>query len=98
MFQNGLSKLLLVGGRIEDRIFDLDGVKWVGGIGGGLDSLRAQLVTMLQSAGMGLTSTLEGAGKALWLTMEGRRGMLEEAEKGSGVEASGDKGSGDEGS
>ncbi len=98
VFQNGLSKLLLVGGRIEDRIFDLDGVKWVGGIGGGLDSLRAQLVTMLQSAGMGLTSTLEGAGKALWLTMEGRRGMLEEAGKGSGVEASGDKGSGDEGS
>jgi large subunit ribosomal protein L10 len=80
--QNALHKLLLVGGRIEGKVFDVDGVRWVGGIEGGLDSLRAQLVYMLQSAGMGLTSTLEGAGKSLWLTMESRRSVLEDEEKG----------------
>lgn len=79
--QTGLQKLLLVGGRIESKVFDPDGVKWVGGIEGGLDGLRAQLVAMLQSAGMGLTSTLEGTSKSLWLTMESRRTMLEDAGK-----------------
>lgn len=80
--QSGLHKLLLIGGRIEGKAFDSDGVRWVGGIEGGIDGLRAQLVAMLQSAGMGLTSALEGAGKSLYLTVEGRRTMLEDAEKG----------------
>lgn len=80
--QGALQKMLLVGGRVEGRAFDNDGMRWVGGIEGGLDGLRAQLVAMLQSAGMGLTSVLEGAGKSLWLTVEGRRTMLEDAEKG----------------
>lgn len=79
--QGALQKLLLVGGRVESKAFDNDGVRWVGGIEGGLDGLRAQLVGMLQSAGLGLTSVLEGAGKSLWLTVEGRRTMLEDAEK-----------------
>ncbi|KAJ0104098.1 hypothetical protein J7T55_007024 [Diaporthe amygdali] len=76
--QSGLQKLLLVGGRIEGKVFDSDGVRWVGGIEGGLDGLRAQLVAMLQSAGLGLTTALEGASKSLWVTMESRRTMLEE--------------------
>ncbi|KAK4183111.1 hypothetical protein QBC35DRAFT_125813 [Podospora australis] len=76
--QSGLSKLMLVGGRIEDKAFDLEGVKWVAGIENGLDGLRAQVVHMLQSAGMGLTSTLEGTSKSLWLTMESRRSVLDE--------------------
>lgn len=80
--QSALQKLMLVGGRVEDRVFDLDGVKWVGGIEGGLDSLRAQLVVMLQSAGLGLTAALEGASKSLWLTMESRRSVLEEQQNG----------------
>ena len=80
--QSGLQKLMLVGGRIEDKVFDLDGVKWVGGIEGGLDSLRAQLVYMLQTAGLGLTTVLEGASKNLWLTMESRRSVLEEEQNG----------------
>ena len=81
VFQNAVKKLLLVGGRIESKVFDVDGVKWVGGIDGGLDVLRAQLVALLQSAGIGLTNTLEGAGKSLWLTVESRRSVLEEEEK-----------------
>jgi large subunit ribosomal protein L10 len=80
--QSGLQKLLLVGGRIEDKVFDFDGVKWVAGIEGGLDTLRAQLVHMLQTAGLGLTSALEGAGKSLWLTLESRRSVLEEEQNG----------------
>lgn len=80
--QSGLQKLLLIGGRVEGKVFDLDGVKWVGGIESGMDGLRAQLVHMLQNAGLGLTSVLEGAGKSLWLTMESRRSVMEEEEKG----------------
>ncbi|KAB5577703.1 hypothetical protein GE09DRAFT_1087031 [Coniochaeta sp. 2T2.1] len=84
--QNALQKLLLVGGRIEGKVFDVEGVRWVGGIDGGLDSLRAQLVYLLQSAGLGLTSALEGASKSLWLTMESRRSVLEEESKPAAAE------------
>lgn len=76
--QNGLAKLLLVGGRVEGKIFDQDGVNWIGGIESGLDGLRAQLVHVLQSAGLGLTSALEGGSKSLWLTLESRKSQLEE--------------------
>lgn len=82
LVQNGLHKLLLVGGRIEGDVFDVEGVKWVGGIEGGLDGLRAQLVYLLQSAGLGLTNALEAGGKSLWLTLEGRKTMLEDEGKG----------------
>ncbi|KAI0457570.1 hypothetical protein F5B21DRAFT_521030 [Xylaria acuta] len=81
--QSGFQKLILIGGRIEDKVFDLDGVKWVGGIQGGLDGLRAQLVSLLQHAGLGLTTALEGHGKGLWLALESRRTQLEE-ESGGG--------------
>lgn len=76
--QNGLSKLLLVGGRIEGKIFDQAGVNWVGGIENGLDGLRAQLVHVLQSAGLGLSTALEGGSKSLWLTLESRKSQMEE--------------------
>ncbi|CAN8101765.1 unnamed protein product [Discula destructiva] len=79
--QGGLQKLMLIGGRIEGKAFDMDGVRWVGGIEGGLDGLRAQLVGMLQGAGLGLTSALEGAGKSLWVTLESRRVMLKDEGK-----------------
>ncbi|KAL2756471.1 hypothetical protein ACRALDRAFT_1076358 [Sodiomyces alcalophilus JCM 7366] len=80
--QNGLAKLLLVGGRVEGGVFDVDGVRWVGGIEGGLDGLRSQLVGLLQSAGLGLTHTLEAGGKSLWLALEGRKTALEEEQGG----------------
>ncbi|KAI0489942.1 hypothetical protein F4859DRAFT_173561 [Xylaria cf. heliscus] len=80
--QSGFQKLILVGGRIEDNAFDLDQVKWVGGIEGGLDGLRSHLVSLLQNAGLGLTTALEGHGKGLWLALEGRRTQLEEEANG----------------
>ncbi|KAK5634495.1 hypothetical protein RRF57_010208 [Xylaria bambusicola] len=80
--QSGFQKLILVGGRIENKTFDNDGVKWVGGIEGGLDGLRAQLVHLLQTAGLGLTTALEGHSKGLWLALEGRRTQLEEESNG----------------
>lgn len=76
--QSGLAKLLLVGGRIEGKVFDQAGVNWVGGIEGGMDGLRAQLVGILQGAGLGITTTLEGGSKSLWLALEGRKGQLED--------------------
>ncbi|KAI9158832.1 hypothetical protein HJFPF1_06831 [Paramyrothecium foliicola] len=76
--QEGLAKLLLVGGRIEGKIFDQAGVSWVGGIEGGLDGLRAQLVALLQGAGLGVTNALEGGSRSLWLALEGRKAQLEE--------------------
>ncbi|KAF5017606.1 hypothetical protein F66182_10446 [Fusarium sp. NRRL 66182] len=81
--QSGLSKLLLVGGRVEGKIFDQSGVSWVGGIEGGLDGLRAQLVTMLQGAGLGITNTLESGSRSLWLALEGRKGQLEDEANGN---------------
>ncbi|KAI8623653.1 hypothetical protein F5Y19DRAFT_457799 [Xylariaceae sp. FL1651] len=80
--QSGFQKLILVGGRIEGKAFDNTGVKWVGGIEGGMDGLRAQLVALLQHAGLGLTTALEGHGKGLWLALEGRRTQLDEEENG----------------
>ena len=79
--QGGLQKLLLLGARVEGKVFDPDGARWVGAIEGGLDGLRGQLVGMLQGIGAGLTNVLEGAGRSLYFTVEGRRGMLEEKEK-----------------
>ncbi|KAK8062526.1 hypothetical protein PG997_014623 [Apiospora hydei] len=76
--QSGLQKLLLVGGRVEGKAFDYQGVRWVGGIEGGLDGLRSQLVYMLQSAGLGVTTALEGHSKGLWLALESRRSQLDE--------------------
>ncbi|KAH8731157.1 hypothetical protein GQ44DRAFT_755917 [Phaeosphaeriaceae sp. PMI808] len=79
--QQGLQKLMLLGARVEGKVFDVDGTKWVGGIEGGVDGLRAQLVHMLQGVGGSLTSALEGASKSLYFTVEGRR-MDMEKEKG----------------
>lgn len=76
--QNGLAKLLLVGGRVEGKIFDNAGVDWVGGIEGDMDGLRAQLVGILQGAGLGITNALEGGSRSLWLALEGRKTQLEE--------------------
>ncbi|KAI1308140.1 hypothetical protein F5Y03DRAFT_351385 [Xylaria venustula] len=85
--QSGFHKLILVGGRIEGKAFDNSGVEWVGGIEGGLDGLRAQLVHLLQSAGLGITTALEGHSKGLWLALEGRRTQLEEESNGGKKEA-----------
>jgi len=80
--QAGMQKLLLIGARVEGKVFDVEGAKWVGTIDGGLEGLRSQLVAMLQGVGGALTSTLEGASKSLYLTVEGRRTMLEDEAKG----------------
>ncbi|KAK4507255.1 hypothetical protein PRZ48_000990 [Zasmidium cellare] len=80
--QNGIQKLMLLGARIEGKAFDLEGTKWVGGIEGGMEGLRGQMVAMLQSLGAGVTNTLEAASKSLYLTVEGRRTMLEDEGKG----------------
>lgn len=80
--QTGLQKLLLLGARVEGKVFDVDGTRWVGGIEGGLDGLRAQLVALLQGTGANLANTLESASKSLYFTVEGRRTMLEDEQKG----------------
>lgn len=80
--QTGLQKLMLLGARVEGKVFDAEGTKWVGGIEGGIDGLRAQLVHMLQGVGGSLTSALEGASKSLYFTVEGRRMDMEGQAKG----------------
>ena len=67
---------------MEGRVFDNEGVRWVGGIEGGMEGLRGQLVRVLAEVGAGVTGTLEGVGRSLWVTVEGRRGMLEEEGRG----------------
>ncbi|KAL0261252.1 hypothetical protein SLS55_004948 [Diplodia seriata] len=78
--QVGLQKLLLLGARVEGKVFDGEGARWVGGIKGGLDGLRAQLVGMLQGAGAQVASVLEGASRSLYFTVESRRLDMEEKE------------------
>lgn len=80
--QGGLQKLMLLGARVEGKVFDQEGTRWVGSIEGGIDGLRAQLVAMLQGVGASLAGALEGASKSLYFTVEGRRMDLEEKEKG----------------
>ncbi|KAL9104111.1 MAG: hypothetical protein Q9163_000913 [Psora crenata] len=77
--QRGLQKLMLLGARIEGRVFDHTGVKWVGGLEG-MEGLRAQLVMLLGGVGVNLVQTLGSAGQSVWMTMEGRRRMLTEEE------------------
>lgn len=84
--QSGLQKLMLLGARVEGKVFDTDGTKWVGGIDGGIDGLRAQLVHMLQGVGGSLTGALEGASRSLYFTVEGRRMDMEEKDKGDKLE------------
>lgn len=79
--QSGLQKLMLLGARVEGKVFDFEGVRWVGSIEGGLDGLRAQLVHLLQGAAAGVTRTLESAGKNLYMTLESRKTMLGDGEK-----------------
>ncbi|EFR03734.1 hypothetical protein MGYG_06732 [Nannizzia gypsea CBS 118893] len=80
--QSGLQKLMLLGARVEGKVFDADETKWVGSIEGGLGGLRAQLVGMLQGVSSGLARTLESAGNNLYLTLESRRSVLEEEQNG----------------
>ncbi|RMZ78941.1 hypothetical protein DV737_g3683, partial [Chaetothyriales sp. CBS 132003] len=79
--QDGVKKLLLLGARVDGRVLDMDGTRWVGSIDGGIDGLRAQLVSLLQHAGIGLARTLESAGQSLWFTMESRRRDMEPSEE-----------------
>ena len=79
--QNGLQKLMLLGARVEGKAFDMEGARWVGGIQGGLDGLRGQLVAMLQGLSASVTSTLSAASTNLYLTMESRKTMMEDEAK-----------------
>ena len=76
--QNGVQKLMLLAARAEDRVFDFEGARWIGGIEGGMDGLRARLVGLLQGGAASVTGTLEAAGRSLYVTMEGRKNQLEE--------------------
>jgi large subunit ribosomal protein L10 len=79
--QNGVHKLMLLGARVEGKVFDFEGAKWIGTIEGGLDGLRAQLVHLLQSVPVSVTNTLESAAKNLYFTMESRKTQLEDESK-----------------
>ncbi|KAG5925444.1 hypothetical protein E4U42_004283 [Claviceps africana] len=79
--QNGLAKLLLVGGRIEGKIFDQSGLHWVGSINGGMEGLRSQLVGILQGAGLEIAMSLERGSRSLWLALDGRRFQLDNQDK-----------------
>lgn len=82
--QAALQKLILLGARVEGKVFDTREVRWVGGIEGGMEGLRAQLVGILTGVAGGVVGALESAGQSLYFTLEGRRGMLEDKENGMG--------------
>lgn len=78
--QSGIQKLMLLGARVEGRVFDFEGAKWVGGIEGGVDGLRGQLLNMLQGFGAQVTNALEGIGRGVYFTLESRRMDMDEKE------------------
>jgi large subunit ribosomal protein L10 len=80
--QDGLKKTMMLAARVDGRVFDADGARWIGGIQGGMGGLRSQLVAALQGVGAGVTGALEGAGKSLYLTLESRRSVLDEEQNG----------------
>ncbi|KAL8794513.1 MAG: hypothetical protein Q9195_002986, partial [Heterodermia aff. obscurata] len=45
--QAGVQKLMLLGARVEGRVFDGEGVRWVGGLEGGMKGMRGRLVGVL---------------------------------------------------
>ncbi|RKF64989.1 hypothetical protein OnM2_014003 [Erysiphe neolycopersici] len=75
--QEAVQKLVLLGARIEKKTFDIEGIKMIGRIEGGLQGLQGQLLSLLQNIGITLTSSLETASKNLYLTLESRRSQLE---------------------
>lgn len=81
--QNGLQKIHLLAARVDGKVHDLEGAKWIGSIEGGMDGLRAQVVMSLESIGLGITNTLEGASKSLYFTMEGLKSVLEDQQEGT---------------
>lgn len=78
--QSGLQKLLLLGARVEGKVFDHEKIRSVGDIDGGMEGLLGQLVGMLQGFGAEVTQVLDGQGKSLYFTLEGLRGILEDDE------------------
>ncbi|KAJ8608638.1 hypothetical protein MRB53_039522 [Persea americana] len=78
--QNGLAKLMLLGARVEDKVLDGAGARWVGWLARCRRSSRTAggIVTRI---GMGLVGTLEGQRNSLYLTLEGRRMAMEDEAK-----------------
>ena len=81
--QAGVHKLILLAASVESRVIDVDGVKRVGSIPGGIQGLRAQLIHLLQSVPTAVTNLLESAGRSVYMTMEGRKEQLQEKSDGS---------------
>ena len=86
-----MGKLLLLGARVEGRVLDGGGVRWVGGLGG-LEQLRAEVVAVLQSGGVRVVGALGGAGAGVvgnleaWRVGREEEGKKEREEMGEGKE------------
>ncbi|KAF3932249.1 hypothetical protein ABW19_dt0201713 [Dactylella cylindrospora] len=85
-FISGVGKLLLLGAKVDKiggQTIDTDTVKHICTLGD-IDTLRGQLLGLIQSPSAGLVATLQSPSKGLWVMMEGRRKMLDpESQKGS---------------
>jgi large subunit ribosomal protein L10 len=74
--QEGLRKVMLLGGRVEGRVFGEEGVRGVGSLGN-LEGIRGQLVGLLQGGAAGLVGVLGGQAMGLWGALEARRMDME---------------------
>ena len=67
---------------MEGRVLGGDGVRWVGGLKGGVEGLRGELVGLLVGMGARVTGALEGVGRSLYGAVEGRRVDMEKSAMG----------------
>jgi large subunit ribosomal protein L10 len=88
--QDGLRKVMLLGARVEGRVLGLEGVREVAGLGS-VDSLRAQLVGILQGGAVGLSRTLEAGAASVWAALESRRRDMEGPEAVNGGKSAEEK-------
>lgn len=95
--QVAVSKMLLLGARVAhqrphparpgttEQVLDVEGLRALASLPGGIHGLRAQLLSLLSvAAGGQLVSTLQSPSLNLAITLDGRRNALEEESKDGG--------------
>jgi len=83
LFISGVSKMMLLGAKIDKiggRTIDSDVLKYIGSLEG-IETLRGQLLSVIQSASTSLVGMLQAPSRGVWMMVDGHRRMMEEDAK-----------------